>query len=128
MQNLTRRSFGRVLTAAAVLLLMFGVGVADAAKKSKSKLSKEAKLMAIDTEGGTMTVKEKGKKIVYKVKFEGSIMTRTMFTIQAKRADATDIPINTKVNIYWVKDEKEPKRRFARKVDALKIPKELQDD
>ncbi len=127
MQNLTRRSFGRVLVAAAALLFTFGVGTADA-KKSKSKLSKEVRLLGVDKEAGTMTVKEKGKKIVYKVKFEGSVMTRTMFTIQSKRAEATDIPLKTKVNIYWIKDPDEPKRRFARKVDALKIPKELQED
>lgn len=128
MQSFTRRSFGRGLTAAVILLFTFGVGTAAAKKKSKSRLSKEARLIDFDTEAGTMTVKEKGKKVVYNVKFEGSLMTRTMFTIEAKRVEATQIPLRAKVNIYWIKDEQDPKKRFARKVDALKIPKELLND
>jgi hypothetical protein len=128
MQSFTRRSFGRGLAAAVILLFTFGAGTADAKKKSRSKLSKEARLIDFDTEAGTMTVKEKGKKVVYNVKFEGSLMTRTMFTIEAKRVEATRIPLKAKVNIYWIRDEQDPKKRFARKVDALKIPKELLDD
>ncbi len=128
MQIMNRRSLGRVLLAAVALLFVFGVGTADAAKKQKSKLSKEARLLAFDTEAGTMTVKEKGKKIVYKVKFEGSVMTRTTATVNAQPVKLVEIPLQARVNIYWRKDEDEPKRRFARKVDALNIPEELLDD
>lgn len=128
MQNLTRRSFGRSLAAAVVLLFAFGAGTADAAKKEKSKLTKEARLISFDTDAGTMTVKEKGKKVVYKVTFEGSVMARTTASIDAKPVKLTEIPLKAKVNIYWRKDADDPKRRYARKVDALRIPKELMDD
>ena len=55
-------------------------------------------------------------------------MTRTVASSNAKGMKLTEIPLKAKVNIYWIKDENDPKKRFARKVDALKIPKELMDD
>lgn len=128
MQKFTHQSIGRVLAAIMVVMLTVVAGTASAEKKTRSKLSKEARLIAFDTEAGTMTVKEKGKKVVYNVKFEGSVMTRTTATINARPMKLNEIPLKAKVNIYWIKDEKDPKKRFARKVDALKIPKELLDD
>jgi hypothetical protein len=125
---LTKQNLGRVLAAAMVVMFSLGAGIAEAEKKSKIRLSKEARLIAFDTEAGTMTVKEKGKKVVYNVKFEGSVMTRTVASSNAKGMKLTEIPLKAKVNIYWIKDENDPKKRFARKVDALKIPKELMDD
>ena len=123
-----RRHFFRLAarTLAALCLVGFvGVDAASAQKKMKSKLSKEARLMAFDTEAGTMTVKEKGKKVVYHVKFEGSVMTRTTATINAKPVKLNEIPLKARVNIYWRPDEKDKKKRFARKVDAVNIPDEL---
>ncbi len=128
MQSFTRRSFGRGLAAAVILLFTFGVGTADAKKKSKIKQAREVRLIAFDTEAGTMTVKEKGKKVVYNVRFEGTVLTRTTATINARPVKLTEIPLKAPVNIYWIRDEQDPKKRFARKVDALKIPKELLDD
>ena len=55
-------------------------------------------------------------------------MTRTTSTINSRPVKLVEIPLKAKVNIYWIKDEEDPKRRFARKVDALQIPKELLDD
>jgi hypothetical protein len=40
----------------------------------------------------------------------------------------TDIPLKAPVNIYWLPDEADKKKRFARKVDALKIPEEFLED
>ena len=128
MQNFTRRSFGRVLAAGVVFLFAFGVGTANANAKGKIKQARDVRLVAFDTEAGTMTVKEKGKNVVYKVKFEGSVLTRTTATINAKPVKLATIPLDAPVNIYWLKDEQEPEKRFARKVDAIKIPKELLED
>ena len=55
-------------------------------------------------------------------------MTRTTATINAKPVKLTDIPLKAPVNIYWLPDEKDQKKRFARKVDALKIHEELLPD
>lgn len=126
MQRFTRRSLVRALSAAVILSFTFGVGTADA--KSKIRQARDVRLLAFDTEAGTMTVKEKGKKVVYNVIFEGSVLKRTTATIDAKPVKLTDIPLKTPINIYWLPDEKDKKKRFARKVDALKIPEELRDD
>jgi hypothetical protein len=126
--NISRRAVGRILIATIVSLFAFGIGTADAKKKTKTKMSEGARLIAFDQEAGTMTVKEKGKKVVYKVKFEGSVMTRTTSTMNARPVKLTDIPIKAPINIYWIPDEADPKVRFARKVDALKVPKELLEE
>ncbi|MBW2724317.1 MAG: hypothetical protein JRE71_08015 [Deltaproteobacteria bacterium] len=126
MQSFTQRSLVRALAAAVILSFTFGAGAADA--KSKIRQARDVRLLAFDTEAGTMTVKEKGKKVVYNVIFEGSVLKRTTATIDAKPVKLTDIPLKTPINIYWLPDEKDKKKRFARKVDALKIPEELRDD
>ncbi len=127
MENITRRSFGRIIAACMVFLFLFVGGAADA--KSKSRVKKaEGRLVAFDREAGTMTVKEKGKKITYKVKFDGSVLTRTTATMNAKPVKLEDLPVKAPVIVYWLKDETEPKKRFARKVDAPKIPKEWLED
>ncbi|MCS5619622.1 MAG: hypothetical protein NZ808_07165, partial [Myxococcota bacterium] len=84
MQKTTRRSIGRIAVAAMALVFAFGIGTAEAKSKSKIKQAREARLLAFDTEAGTMTVKEKGKKVVYNVKFEGSVLKRTTATINSK--------------------------------------------
>jgi hypothetical protein len=127
-QNFGRRAFGRIVIATIVSLLTLGVGTADAKKeKSKTKMD-EGRLVAFDEEAGTMTVKQKGKKVVYNVKFEGSVMTRTTSTMNARPVKLTEIPIKAPINIYWKPDEENPKQKFARKVDALKVPKEWLED
>ena len=65
MQKFTRRALSRALAAAVVLSFTFGVGSAD--EKSKIKQARDVRLLSFDTEAGTMTVKEKGKKVVYNV-------------------------------------------------------------
>jgi hypothetical protein len=127
MQILTRRSFGRVLAAGMVFFFLFVGGVADAKKKSKIKKA-DGRLIAFDQTAGTMTIKQKGKKVVYKVKFEGSVLTRTTATKNAKPVDLRKIPLKAPVIVYWLPDEADPKQKFARKVDAPKIPKEFLDD
>jgi hypothetical protein len=128
MQSTTRRSVVRALVAAVVFSVAFGVGSADAKSKSKIRQAREVRLIAFDTEAGTMTVKEKGKKVVYNVIFEGSVLKRTTATINAQPVKLTDIPLKAPINIYWLPDETDKKKRFARKVDALKIPEELLED
>lgn len=128
---ITRRRLGRLfagLLASALVFGLAGVETAEAQKKQKSKLSREARLLAFDTEAGTMTVKEKGKKVVYNVIFEGSVMTRTTATINAKPVKLAEIPLKARVNIYWRPDENNKKKRMARKVDALNIPEELLEE
>jgi hypothetical protein len=119
----TMRRGGFVLA----LVLSFALAIAGAAsaeKKTKSKKA-EGKLVEMNVEAGTMTVKEKGKKRVYQVKFEGSVLTRTTSTMNSKPVKLTEIPINAPVIVYWKPDPDDRKIRHARKVDAPKVDEEM---
>lgn len=124
MQTWTRRPIG-VLVASAVACLLAGTLALPAdAGKSKTKKA-EGKLVNYDAEAATITVKEKGTNKVYAVKAEGSVLTRTTVTINAQPAKLGDLPTGAPVIVYWLRDEEDPKKRFARKIDAPKVPDEL---
>lgn len=118
-----RPIWGIAVTALACLLAGALALPADAAK-SKTKKA-EGKLVKYDAEAAQITVKEKGKNFVYKVKPEGSVLTRTTVTINARPAKLNELPEGAPVIVYWIRDEKDPKVRFARKIDAPKVPEEL---
>ncbi len=124
------RQFGKksiAFIAAASLVFLFvagGASTAAAGKKIKSKKS-EGKLVSLDPEAGTMIVKEKGKKRIYQVKFEGSVLKRTTSTMNAKPVKLMEIPVGAPVIVYWKPDPKDKKIRHARKVDAPKVPEDL---
>jgi hypothetical protein len=69
-QNLNRRGFGRVMAAGVVLLFLLVGGTADAKKKSKIKQS-TGRLVELNHAENTMTVRVKGKKVVFNVRFDG---------------------------------------------------------
>jgi hypothetical protein len=96
---------------------------------SNSKIKKsQGRLVSLDTDAKQMTVKVKGKKVVYNVKLEGSVMTRTTATMNAKPTRLEEIPIKAPVIVYWIDDEADPKQKFARKVDAPKVPEDLLEE
>ena len=115
-------------------------GVAHAAKAKSIKT--EAKFVSWDAATKTMTVKVKkagkkasdaklrlktGKEAAFRVKPEGSVLTRTSVTLNGKRAAITDIPEGKTLNIYWVPDEENEGMRFARKIDMILTDKELEE-
>lgn len=126
MHKWTGRSLARTVAVGTILLFALTAGTADAKSKSKVKKS-EGRLIALDKEANTMTVKEKGKKVTYNVKIEGSVLTKTTSTMNAKPVKLEEIPLKAPVIVYWIPDETDKKKRFARKVDAPKVPKEWLD-
>lgn len=127
---------GMVLAAA--LLLGPGVGVA-VAKKSKS-IKTEGTFVGYDAEAKTLEIKVKkkgkkpgnkalklksGKKATFKVKPEGSVLTRTSVTLDGRRADINEIKKGQFLIIYWVADETDADARFARKIDMVLSEAEL---
>ena len=48
--------------------------------------------------------------------------------MNAKPVKLSEIPIKAPVIVYWIPDEKDKKKKFARKVDAPKVPKEWLDE
>lgn len=125
------KAVGFILLSAA-LVMNPGAQVAEA-KKSKS-IKTEATFIAYDAEAKTLEVKVKktgkkpankklklkrGKKAVFNVKPEGSVLTRTSVTLDGKRADINEIEKGQFLFIYWVPDETDPEKRFARKIDMV---------
>ena len=128
MRQVGKRSIAALVIVTLASFFVMGLAsTASAEKKMKSKRA-QGKLMELNEAEGTMTVKEKGKKKVYQVKFEGSVLTRTTATINGKAVKLNELPLNAPVIVYWKPDEKDRKIRRARKVDAPKVPKELLDE
>ena len=104
-------------------------------KKSKSTQT-EAVWMAFDATTNTITVKvdrpgkgpnkkmlKKGQEAVFKVKPEGSVLTRTTVAINGVKGELGDIPAGKSVNVYWVPEGDDV--FFARKVDVVLSEEEL---
>jgi hypothetical protein len=119
-----KRSILGLATAAVACLVVGALALPADAGKSKTKKA-EGKLVRYDVEAATITVKEKGREKVYAVKAEGSVLTRTTVTMNAQPAKLDDLPEGAPVIVYWIRDENDPKKRFARKIDAPKVPDEL---
>jgi hypothetical protein len=66
-----------------------------------------------------------GQEAVFVVQPEGSILARTSVAINGKKGALTDIPVGKTVIVYWVPDAKDPKARFARKIDVILSEAEL---
>ena len=123
-----------------VLALVCGLAVVIAApavaqRKGKSTQT-EAEWIAFDAENKTVTVKvkrpgrgknakrlKKGKEATFKVKPEGSVLTRTTVAINGVKGEMTDIKVGKSVNIYWVPEGDEV--LFARKIDVVLSEEEL---
>jgi len=130
---------GLIVLALAFLGSSLGATPADAAKSKSIKT--EAKFVAYDDGTKTMTVKVKktgkkpkdtalklkaGKNADFRIKPDGSILTKTSVTLNGKRAAIGDIPEGKTINIYWVPDEEKAGSRFARKIDMILSDQELE--
>ena len=132
----------RVVGSVVALLLLGGTSEAVAQSKSKS-VQTQARWVAFDSDAKTVTVKvvkagkirdkqqrkqvKKGKEVVFDVKPEGSVLTRTTVAINGIKSELSDIEVGKSVNVYWVVDPAKPSGRFARKIDVLFSRKELEE-
>lgn len=124
MQGDVKRSVLGWVAVLAVALVAGGLATPADAAKSKTKKA-EGKLVRYDADASTIVVKQRGKEVTYAVKAEGSVLTRTTVTINAQPAKLVDLPEGAPVIVYWIRDEDDPKKKFARKIDAPKVPDEL---
>jgi hypothetical protein len=125
------------LVAACLLAAPAALAAADKAKSTQS----EGKWVQFDAAANTVTIKitkegkgaqppaalkvKKGREAIFNVKPSGSVLSRTSVAINAKKGELTDIPEGKTVLVYWVPDEKDPKSRFARKIDVILSDEEL---
>ncbi len=127
MQVLTARGIGRV--AAIVLAATWVVAAAAPTARADEKAKTErtsGKFVKWDKEGGTVSIKEKGKDVVFAVVAEGSVLTRTTVTVKAKPAKLDDLKEGQIVVVYWkpgVGDKKD-----ARKIDAVSLPEGTEEE
>jgi len=132
----------RIIGSVMALLLVSLASDGLAQSKSRS-VQTQARWVAFDAEAKTVTVKvvkagkirdkeqrkqvKKGKEVVFDVKPEGSVLTRTTVAINGIKSELTDIEVGKSVNVYWVADASKPSGRFARKIDVLFSRKELEE-
>ena len=111
--------------------------VSPVAAQVKSKVKRDnGRFIAFDSEAQTVTVKVKGRDTVFQVKAEGSVLSRTTVSMNASPGKLGDLPSRAPVIVYWVPcddkgancKEKDARLKYARKIDAPKIPKEFMDD
>ncbi len=100
------------------------VRAADEVKSERSN----GKFVSYDAAAQSIAIKEGGKEQTYQVKAEGSVLTRTTFTMNGKVANFEDLKPGMIVIVYWKPDTADATKRNARKVDAPKVPKEFQED
>jgi hypothetical protein len=137
----TRRAMTRRRTRMLGVVMLGGVlAVAVAspvAAQVKSKVQRDnGRFVAFDPEAETVTVKVKGKDTVFQVKAEGSVLKRTTVSLNASPGKLGDLPNRAPVIVYWVPcddkgancKEQDKRLKYARKIDAPKIPKAFQDD
>jgi hypothetical protein len=134
-----RRAMGLLTAALCAGLLLFVAAPTAFAKEAKSTRN-EAELVKYDTQAKTVTMKIKkaglgpdakslkvGQQVVFNVKPEGSVLTRTSVAINGKKGELADIPVGKTVLVYWVPDTADPKARFARKIDVIFSEQELDE-
>ena len=134
---------GRILLGlAAVGLLLGGAIATPASAEKKSKvIQTEAKWVEFDPEAKTVTITvkktgkkpkdkslklKKGQKATFTVKPEGSVLTRTTVKINGRGGALTDIPVGKSVNIYWIPDDENEGKRFARSIDVIFSQEEME--
>lgn len=115
------------IAALALVLTAVGAGPAYAQKKAKPKRV-QGQFISFDEAASTIKVKERGKEVEYTVKPEGSILTRTSVKVNGLGAKVSDLKTDMRIFLYWVPDEKDPKKRFARTIDVPNVPEDLQEE
>lgn len=118
-------------------LLVFVAAPSALAAEAKSTRN-EAEWVKYDAAAKTVELKIKklgdgpgasslkvGQGAVFAVQPEGSVLSRTSVAINGKKGALTDIPVGKTVIVYWVPDTKDPKARFARKIDVILSEAEL---
>ena len=107
------------------------VFASDPAQARPKQTQTEATFVSYDAEAHTVTVKvlkpargakpprhlrvKRGEEATFNVKESGSVLTATIVKdTQGTRAKFEDLQPGTKLNVYWVPDEKDENARFAR--------------
>jgi len=134
-----KRVIGSLVAAVVAGLLVFAAAPSAIAKEAKSTRN-EAEWVKFDPAAKTVTLKIKkvglgdgaaslkvGQQAVFNVQPEGTVLSRTSVAINGKKGALTDIPTGKTVIVYWTPDAKDPKARFAKKIDVILSEQELDE-
>ena len=132
MQELVRRTYRNRIGLVVVLLASAGVARPALAQAEVRSLRTEGEFVAFDAAAHTIRVRvtdpgtgaeakdlKVGQEALFKVKPEGSVLSRTTVQIQGAKAELGEIPAGRTVDVYWRPDETDPGARFARKIDVV---------
>ena len=135
------RARHQVFAAVVAALCLVVAGPALAGEDKAKSTQSEGKLVKYDAATTSVTIKitkegkgaspakglevKKGRDAIFRVEPSGSVLARTSVAINGKKGEITDIPEGKTVLVYWVQDEKDPKNRFARKIDVILSDEEL---
>lgn len=135
-----RASARRTRRSHPVVALLAAAAIAEAAfaQTEGRSIRTEGEFLAYDAAARTVKVKvtkpgsgaeandlKAGQEVLFKVKPEGSVLSRTTVAIQGVKAELSEIAAGRTVNVYWRPDESDPKARFARKIDVVLSDEEL---
>ena len=127
MQIWSRRcARGAFAAALAAVLAAFAVAPASA-EEAKTERS-NGRVVSYDKDKATLTIKDKGKEIAFHVTAEGSVLTRTTVTQNARPAKLDDIKPNAVVVVYWRQNASNPDQKDARKIDMPNIPEGMEPE
>lgn len=134
------RRFRVAAFACGLVLALSWSAAAQAQRKPSKSTQTEAEFIKFDAAANTITVKVKdpGKgpnarklksnhEVVFNVKPEGSVLTRTSVAVNGVKGELKEIPPGKQINVYWVPDEHKPGEYFARKVDVVLSDKEMEE-
>ena len=135
MQSWIRQSVAVTAVLAFTMVGVLWAADASAEKKTKSVRS-EVEWIAYDEAASEVKVKvkkpgkgakglKKGKEAVFKVKAEGSVLTKTVVKVNGRAGELTDIPAGKTVNVYWKPDPANKDSRKASSIDVIFSEEEL---
>ena len=143
MHVISERLSSALVGLATLGLLVVGLAPSATAAPTSRQIQTEAEFISFDAEASTITVKirkagksvkgmdklRSGREAVFKVKPEGSVLTRTTVKLQSGTAGKfTDLTQGRKLIIYWIPDDADKAVRFARSISVFIPADEVGED
>jgi len=127
MQIAFHRSVAALAAAAFALLLGAAATTAHAEDKIKTERA-NGRIVKYDAAASTLTLRDKGKDIVFHVTAEGSVLVRTTVTMNAKPAKLDELKEGMIAIVYYKADPADPNKKLARKIDIPHIPEGMEPE
>lgn len=123
------RRFARVVLGVALMSVLALVAVAPASAQEAAKTERSnGRVVSYDKDKALLTLKDKGKEESFHVTAEGSVLTRTTVTKNARPAKLDDLKPNAVVVVYWRQNAANPQQKDARKIDMPNIPEGMEPE